>query len=87
MSPRTAVLIETGPSGFDVRGVVVMEREGLLITAFCPPLLGAMEAAGGACQPCEGSSRDTAWAQRTSPDQTPPDIPRLRETPSKNYPR
>lgn len=38
-SPRAAVLIDTGPSGFDVCGVVVAERDGLLITALSLSLL------------------------------------------------
>ena len=81
MSPRAAVLIETGPSGFDVLGVVVTEREGLLITALSPPLLGAMELVSHV--------RGAAETQRglRGRHQIKRDLPRLRETPSKIYPR
>ncbi len=41
----------------------------LFLLSITPPFR-AMEAAGRACQPCEGSRRDKAWAERRAEDVT-----------------
>lgn len=75
VSPHAAVLIDTGPSNFDVQNMVVVaerERDGVLITALSspplstPPLFRATKAAGRAHQSCKGGSRDKAWADNVT---------------------
>lgn len=59
-----------------------------LFPLFTPPSFGATEAAGRACQPCEGSSRDKAWAERRAADVTKSNSPSCSQTggnPLKNY--
>lgn len=86
VSPRAAALIDTGPSSFDVRGVVVAERVFIsapphsTLVLSTPPSFGAMEASGRTRQAREGSSRDKAWAERRAEDVTKSSTPSLSQS-------
>lgn len=87
MSPRAAVLIDTRPSGFDVRGVVMAEGDGRLITAASHHArANTSRLSLGSCRESEESYANEAGDEGRDEHvtlQRHPHCPRLRGNPRK----